>query len=51
MYLDKKAKRGKLNLVLPRKIGEVHIRDDIDDSDVLHAISQCTGNEQFAPLP
>ena len=41
MYLDKKAKRGKLNLVLPTRIGEVDIRDDINDSDVLHTISQC----------
>lgn len=50
MYLDKKAKRGKLNLVLPTKIGEVDIRDDIKDSDVLHAISQCIGNGQFTPM-
>ena len=51
MYLDKKAKGGKLNLVLPTRIGEVDIRDDINDLDVLHAISQCIGNEQFSPLP
>lgn len=44
MYLDKKAKRGKLNLVLPTRIGEVDIRDDIDDANVLHAISQCIEN-------
>ncbi|MDE0300332.1 MAG: 3-dehydroquinate synthase [Candidatus Poribacteria bacterium] len=44
MYLDKKAKGGKLHLVLPTRIGEVEIRDDIDDSDVLYAISQCIGD-------
>ena len=41
MYLDKKTKGGKLNLVLPTRIGEVDIRDDVDDSEVLYAISQC----------
>ncbi len=51
MYLDKKAKRGKLNLVLPTRIGEVDIRDDINDLDVLHAISQCIGNEKSSLLP
>ena len=50
MYLDKKAKGGRLNLVLPTRIGEVNIRDDINDSDVLHAISQCIGNETSSPL-
>lgn len=51
MYLDKKARGGKLNLVLPTRIGEVDIRDDVDDSDVLGAISQCIGTERFNPLP
>ena len=51
MYLDKKAKSGKLNLVLPTRIGEVNIRDDVNDLDVFHAISQCIGDEHFTPLP
>lgn len=41
MYLDKKTLGGKLRLILPTRIGEVVIRDDIDDRDVIEAISQC----------
>ena len=41
MYLDKKTLGGKLRLILPTRIGEVVIRDDIDDRHVLQAISQC----------
>ena len=41
MYLDKKTLGGKLRLILPTRIGEVVIRDDIDDRHVLEAISQC----------
>ena len=41
MYLDKKTLGGKLRLILPRRIGEVVIRDDIDDRHVLQAIAQC----------
>ena len=43
MYLDKKTLGGKLRLILPTRIGEVAIRDDIDDQHVLEAISQCSG--------
>ena len=43
MYLDKKTLGGKLRLILPTRIGEVVIRDDIDDQDVLEAISQWSG--------
>ena len=43
MYLDKKTLGGKLRLILPTRIGEVVIRDDIDDQDVIEAISQCSG--------
>jgi len=41
MYLDKKTLAGKLRLILPTRIGEVVIRDDVDDQPVLEAISQC----------
>lgn len=41
MYLDKKTLGGKLRLILPTRIGEVVIRNDIDDPYVLEAISQC----------
>ncbi len=41
MYLDKKTLGGKLRLILPTCIGEVVIRNDIDDQHVLEAISQC----------
>ena len=41
MYLDKKTLGGKLRLILPTHIGEVVIRDDIDDRHVLQAIAQC----------
>lgn len=41
MYLDKKTLAGKLRLILPTRIGEVVIRNDVDDPHVLAAISQC----------
>ena len=41
MYLDKKTLGGKLRLILPTRIGEVVIRDDVDDRHVLEAIYQC----------
>jgi len=41
MYLDKKTLGGKLRLILPTRIGEVIIRDDIDDRHVIEAITQC----------
>ena len=41
MYLDKKTLGGKLRLILPTRIGEVVIRDDVDDQHVLEAILQC----------
>ena len=41
MYLDKKTLGGRLRLILPTRIGEVVIRDDVDDQHVLEAISQC----------
>ncbi len=43
MYLDKKTLGGKLRLILPTRIGEVVVRDDIDDQDVIEAISQWNG--------
>jgi 3-dehydroquinate synthase len=41
MYLDKKALGGKLRLILPTRIGEVVIRDDVTDTKIIQAISQC----------
>lgn len=41
MYLDKKTLGGKLRLILPTRIGEVVIRDDITDKEIIHAISEC----------
>ncbi len=41
MSHDKKALHGKLRLILPTRIGEVGIRDDVTDTKILEAISQC----------
>lgn len=41
MYYDKKALDGKLRLILPTRIGEVVIRNDVTDSQIIEAISQC----------
>ena len=41
MYLDKKAKGGRLQLILPTRIGEVVIRDDVDEAKIATAIAQC----------
>ena len=41
MYLDKKTIGGTLRLILPTRIGEVVIRDDVNKPDILDAISQC----------
>ena len=41
MYLDKKTLGGKLRLILPTRIGEVVIQNDVDDQHILAAIAQC----------
>ncbi len=41
MFLDKKAKGGKLQLILPTRIGEVVILDDVADATITKAISRC----------
>ncbi len=41
MYLDKKNVGGMLCLILPTRIGEVVIEDNVDIKKVLNAISQC----------
>ena len=41
MYYDKKALDGKLRLILPTRIGEVVIRDDVTDTQIIEAVSQC----------
>ena len=43
MSLDKKTLGGKIRLILPTRIGEVVIRDDVDNRDVIEAISQWSG--------
>ncbi len=42
MYHDKKALSGKLRLILPTRIGEVVIRDDVTNTEIINAISQCS---------
>jgi 3-dehydroquinate synthase len=42
MFLDKKTRGGKLRLILPTRIGEVVIRDDIENERIVEAILQCT---------
>ncbi len=49
MYLDKKTRDGKLTLVLPTSIGSVAIRDDVDDVEIVRAITECISDEEFAP--
>jgi len=41
MYLDKKVKGGKIRYILPTKIGEVIITDDVIDNEALKAIRKC----------
>ena len=41
MSHDKKALAGKIRLILPTQIGEVVIRDDVTDTQIIQAISQC----------
>lgn len=41
MYFDKKALGGRLRLILPTRIGEVVMRDDVTDTQIIEAISQC----------
>ncbi len=41
MSSDKKALNGKLRLILPTRIGKVVIRDDVTDTEIIEAISQC----------
>lgn len=41
MSLDKKTVGGKLRLILPTRIGEVVIRDDVPETEIIEAISQC----------
>ena len=41
MSLDKKTLGGKIRLILPTRIGEVVIRDDVTDTKIIEAISQC----------
>ncbi len=40
MYQDKKVKSGKLVFVLPRRIGEVFIADDVDEAVVLEVLRE-----------
>jgi 3-dehydroquinate synthase len=42
MYLDKKTRSGKLRLVLSTRLGEVIVRDDVEEEAIAEAILQCT---------
>lgn len=44
MYLDKKTKRGRLRLILPTRIGEVVVCDDVGEAGIAEAISRCIKN-------
>lgn len=41
LYADKKVRYGKLRFVLPKKIGEVVISNEVSDEQVLKAIEAC----------
>ena len=41
MSHDKKALGGKLRLILPTRIGEVVVRDDVANKQIIQAISEC----------
>jgi len=40
MRSDKKVTNGSINLVLPREIGSVEIRNDVDESIILDVIHE-----------
>ena len=40
MRSDKKVTNGSINLVLPREIGSVEIRNDVDESIILDIIHE-----------
>ena len=40
MRSDKKVTNGSINLVLPREIGSVEIRNDVDESVILDVIHE-----------
>ena len=39
MFFDKKVKSGRLNFVLPDRIGHVVMRDDVSQDRVLEALT------------
>ena len=41
MHLDKKSSRGRLKLVLVRKIGQTEIHQDVSDDEIMQAIEMC----------
>ena len=41
IYLDKKAKGGKIRYILPTEIGKVIITDDVTDDEALKVIQKC----------
>ncbi len=43
MRNDKKAEAGRLRLVLPRRLGEVQLVEDVPESDVRAVLAQVTG--------
>jgi 3-dehydroquinate synthetase len=41
MYLDKKASSDRLKLILTPALGQVVIRQDVPDDEILKAIEMC----------
>jgi len=42
MRSDKKAEAGKLRFILPRRLGEVSLFDDVAESDVTAILKDCS---------
>ena len=40
MGSDKKVRGGRMRFVVPKRIGEVALRDDIDEGAVIRALSE-----------
>ncbi|HXG09754.1 MAG TPA: hypothetical protein VNK04_08190, partial [Gemmataceae bacterium] len=43
MHHDKKAVAGRLRLVLPRRLGEVALFDDVSEAEVRQVLEECMG--------
>jgi len=45
MKKDKKVRSGRIRLVLPKKIGEVEIRDDVPEKTLLEVLEEMQGEK------